>query len=941
MPIGGNLLGQAINFGLLLNFIDNGAVKGIEQVDKKLGQLKKTTQETSSTLDKFGSFFDGMTKVSKTAALAGGAITGALTAPAYQAMEFEKQMARVATQIEDMNLQQVKDTFNKAIFDLSEKTGQGANIIAEAMFEGLSSGVAPEQILDWLNVAADVAIAGGTDVVTAIGSLKTAMDAYGKTLDDIPDLEQLTEISDSFFQGVLAARGTYEQMAAAMGGTLAVANTLGVSLDEIMASYAVLTQYKSAGEAFTGIEAIFSAVIQQGEQFGKALEQIGLTTGDVYESLKTKGISGFIDLIREGIDAYIGTAEEAANDPEIAAARTELLGNLFGRKEAIQSFIQLSESGYDQLLNNLDLAENKTGATGKAFEKMASSTGSQFSQVMEQFKNFTLLLGDQLLPVLSDVLTTVSNIVKPIIDWANENKELSGTILRLISWVGIFLLSFGGVGLTIGKLGSGVVELVKNFDGLKKTFETVTKAFTANPYLLVAVGIAAAAYLIWKNWDRVKAGLLWIWDRLKMVFEAWLNFFGLSTEDLIRIWSKITFYWGVIKDVLEQLWEWLKDLFAAFQESSRQKVELLIAAWNKIVEAWDWIKGKLEPVWNFLKALFSAFARSGEQKAQVLVSWWKGLVYVWETYIKPALEAVWGVIKDIYETFVNNLKATWDGLKAAWEAIVNFWETYIQPPLETAWNAIKTVAETVTGAITKAWDGLKTIWDAVKTPVDDLVSAFETLFGWIGKAWDKLTGFLGWFKNLNPLNWFKNDENYVAAGLSADPGMVKDITPEERDLIGARIEQLRSSLFSPDVMAMGDEYARNMVEGMAEGLSDEGKTLYYSLLEQIQGMDRLLPHSPAKEGPLRNLDKVGPAIIESIARGMSGDALKNKLSEILGLGFGGQLGLAGAGGINVTQYITIEAQIKDDLDLQTVGRKIADYSRMEIDRHNRRDFGVE
>ena len=97
--------------------------------------------------------------------------------------EFETSMAKVNTLFSG-DQEQFKGLQNE-ILELSSAYGLGATTLAEAAYSAESAGVSMENMTAMLSGSAQLALAGFTDVDTALSATAKTMNAYGENLKSI------------------------------------------------------------------------------------------------------------------------------------------------------------------------------------------------------------------------------------------------------------------------------------------------------------------------------------------------------------------------------------------------------------------------------------------------------------------------------------------------------------------------------------------------------------------------------------------------------------------------------------------------------------------------------------------------------------------------------------------------------------------------------------
>ena len=76
----------------------------------------------------------------------------------------------------------------------------------------------------------------------------------------------------------------------------------------------------------------------------------------------------------------------------------------------------------------------------------------------------------------------------------------------------IGLLPFAKFAFTVGRLGAHFFALFRAIWGVKGAIFILGKALLANPIFLFLGLIAGAAYFIYKNWKRIKAFFINLWN---------------------------------------------------------------------------------------------------------------------------------------------------------------------------------------------------------------------------------------------------------------------------------------------------------------------------------------------------------------------------------------------------------------------------------------------
>ena len=360
-----------------------------ETIGEKIGEGSKQggsfLEELSSMANKAG---DGLiSSFAKIGAGIGAAFTvkkvlefGAACVQA--AAETEKGFAKVSTLLGD-------STENTAYFESikkgSQETGVSVSEFSEAVYNALSASVDQANAVEFTTNAIKLAKGGFTDAATAVDVLTTAINAYGLKASDA------IKISDKLVTTQNLGKTTVGELAQNLGRSIPTARAYNVSIDELLASYAVMTKNgNQAAESTTLINAMLNELGKSGT---KTAEIIKKETGKSFSQLMAEGVS---------LTEVLSILQSSANQSGLA------INDLFGSAEA--------GKGANILLNNIEDVNSAIKAMGSS----AGATESAYSKVMDTFSEKTAVLknnwdlliqgiGEKLLPIVSSVVDAMNS----------------------------------------------------------------------------------------------------------------------------------------------------------------------------------------------------------------------------------------------------------------------------------------------------------------------------------------------------------------------------------------------------------------------------------------------------------------------------------------------------------------------------------------------------
>lgn len=383
------------------------------------------------------------------------AITDALMDCTQASMEFETAMAKVGT-IADESQKPLGDMRNE-ILALSSETGKSVGELAEATYQAISASVATESAVDFVGTANKLAVGGFSDTTTAVDILTTAINAYGMSADDA------AKISDVLITTQNLGKTSVAQLGASMGMVIPLAAAYNMNLEDLAASYALLTANGTqTAQATTYVKA--------------ALNELGSTSSAVGSTLKKQTGKTFAELMAEGNS--LGDVLQVLADS--VDGDTTAFNNMWSSSEAGVGMLSILNSGTSKYNSLVQAMEGSTGAATTAFEKM-SETG-EFAQ--QRFQNATenlkIAIGDELAPVLMELQQSGADAMEWATEFVKEHPEVVAAVTALAAALAV---------LATALVGLLVVQQVTT------AFTKFSAALLANPVGAVAVALTALTAL--------------------------------------------------------------------------------------------------------------------------------------------------------------------------------------------------------------------------------------------------------------------------------------------------------------------------------------------------------------------------------------------------------------------------------------------------------------
>ena len=228
----------------------------------------------------------------------------------------------------------------------------------------------------------------------------------------------------------------------------------------------------------------------------------------------------------------------------------------------------------------------------KAFANMSASGGLFHKQMIEQSKTlagrwstFIDVLTDAGAEIgktmniafsLGDGLKYVTGKIQKAVKWFQQWSKLNPELAKMVVYIGAFIAVLGPIIIGLSALGMGIAAIgfgapiaIAAIASLTTGILSFTAALLVNPIFLVATAIAAAAYLIYNNWEPIILYLTNIWEKVKTAWtgvKTWVNTF---VNDTISYFDPLMATIGKVKDLL-------RVVFKPFESDVIQNVKQVI-----------------------------------------------------------------------------------------------------------------------------------------------------------------------------------------------------------------------------------------------------------------------------------------------------------------------------------------------------------------------------
>lgn len=253
------------------------------------------------------------------------------------------------------------------VADLSKTLPIARDELANGLYQVISNGVPEDNWIDYLNKSAKASVGGIADLGETVKVTSTVIKNYGLAWDAAESVQDKIQLTAK--NGVTS----FGQLAQALPRVTANASTLGVSVDELLASFATLTGVSgNTNEVATQMAAIFTAMVKPSSEATEMAEKMGIEFNAA--SIKAAGgLRNFLTQLDASVKEYA-----AAN----GVLEQQVYAKLFGSAESLRALTPLTNQLAEKFSENVDAMANSAGTINAAYNEM-SSTGSATTQMLK------------------------------------------------------------------------------------------------------------------------------------------------------------------------------------------------------------------------------------------------------------------------------------------------------------------------------------------------------------------------------------------------------------------------------------------------------------------------------------------------------------------------------------------------------------------------------
>ena len=359
------------------------ATSTAEELRRVLDSAKTSSQKLNAALVNFNQAVMAANNVTN----AISQISGALNGVTEESRSFSAAMNAANTMAGKSGEDFVR--LKGQVAELSKSIPVVRDELANGLYQVISNGVPEDNWIAFLQKSAKASVGGIADLGETVKVTSTIIKNYGLSWDKAGDVQDKIQLTAK--NGVTS----FEQLAQALPKVTSNAATLGVSIDELMATFATLTGVSgNTAEVSTQLSAIFTALVKPSSEASKMAQQMGIEF-DAAAIKAAGGMRNFLADLDKNVKAYASKS---------GMLEQEIYGKLFGSAESLRALGPLTGQLAAKFNENVEAMKGSAGTIDDAFSIMSSS-GAASLQIL---KNKFAEVGDAIASTMGGIMPVLS-----------------------------------------------------------------------------------------------------------------------------------------------------------------------------------------------------------------------------------------------------------------------------------------------------------------------------------------------------------------------------------------------------------------------------------------------------------------------------------------------------------------------------------------------------
>lgn len=448
---------------------------------------------------------------------------------------------------------------------------------------------------------------------------------YAYTLSDTfgVDVAESTRAADSLIKNYgVSAREAFNLMTQGMQSGLNFSDELFDNIDE----YSV--QFKKLGLDAEDMFSVFANGAQNGafnlDKIGDAVKEFSIRAIDGSDTTKQgfEALGMNADEMAQKFGAGGKTAKEAFN--EVIEGLASMDDPVAQSAAGVNLFGTMWEDLGPQVITSMSTASDAIDKSRESVEGLVNVKYDTLSGALGGL--WRTIQVDVLQPIGNQLIPYVTKGISAIQKFTDKWNKLGPTTQKTVVKFAAVAASVGPVLMGFGKISTGISTVISNFGKVggaitrligASGFSGIAKIMTG-PFGIAAAAVAAAAILIYKNWDRIEPILQKIGQR----FADFWKTVQPQLEPFINLVKEVASY---LKETLEP----------AFKIVWKAAGDYVVKFFDDVSVIIDGVLGVFEGVITFLTGVF----QGNWEKA------WNGIV--------QAVGSIFGTLESLVKTPLN------------------------------------------------------------------------------------------------------------------------------------------------------------------------------------------------------------------------------------------------------------------------------------------------
>lgn len=415
----------------------------------------------------------------------------------------------------------IEEAAASSVFNMQDAADASVNFARQ----GFNAKESAEMLKPALSLAAGTA----TDLSDVTSGLGNTMKAFAK------DGLTAKNVADIYAQAQAQANTTTSELFDAMSVGAPIFSTVGWSLQDLAAVTGVFGDASISGsEGATAMKTGLAKLVSPAKEGAAWIKRLGL---DITNSDGT--MKDMVTVQSQLHEAFSGLTQEQ----QMQAASA-----IFGKNQ-MSRWLKLIQTAPSTVKNYRDSLDKVTGTADSMADALMSGVGGSIETLKSTFDVFSFKIGEQLGGAAKKAVDKVTSLLDRFNHMDPATQKLIVRIAMLAAAIGPMLLILGKTVIGIGKVMQAGKKVIGGLKLLKGAMGLMNIKVLA--VIAVIVIVAGLAYLIYKNWDKIKAFFISLGEKFKefgaKVKDVFINIKNRTVETVTNIIGKVKNFVAAVK----------------------------------------------------------------------------------------------------------------------------------------------------------------------------------------------------------------------------------------------------------------------------------------------------------------------------------------------------------------------------------------------------------